>query len=120
MIAPGHAVRLPNPGAYVRVWKWLKRAVIEQPHSKGWLWSRYGTAAEHLADFDVALTRRINARGNLDTGEDREFWDFKRDQQMLEDYRQRSVVRRGSGFCTAECRTRFPDVQAVMTDRMDW
>lgn len=120
MTNPGHAQLLPNPGGYVKVWKWLKVAVVEQPYARGWLGGRWGTAAEHLADFDVALTRRINARGQLDTGDDKVFWDFIRDRRMLEDFRLRRVVWRGSGFNTQECRVRFPDVQARMTDHSDW
>ena len=119
MTVAGHALWLPEPGAYVRVWKWLKRAAIERPYAEGWLWGRFGTAAEHLADFDTALTRRVNMRGSLSTGDDRLFWDYKRDQRKLEDYRQRRIVHRGSGFTTEQCRLRFPDVQAVMTDRGD-
>jgi hypothetical protein len=110
------ACALPEPGKYVRAWKFFKQAASERPLVSGWFAGQYGTAGEHLAGFTMALTNRINHRGHIDTGDDDLFWAYRRDQRKLEDWRQRRQVWRGSGFETLECRLRFADVQAVMTD----
>lgn len=111
------AINLPNPGGYVRVWRYIKERARSAPNARGELWNAFGTALEHLRDFDKALTARINARGQVHTGDSERFWQYMRDRRKLEDFRIHRIVHSGSGFERKEMRNRFPDVQERMTSR---
>lgn len=114
------AIHLPNPGAYVRIWRQLKTLALDRPDVSGWLWGSYNDVRGHLRSFSRALEARINQRGQLRMliDQDREAA-LRRDQRRLHDYLQRRIVHSGSGFETELCRRRFPMVHARMRERCD-
>ena len=117
--------RRMSAGQFAPAWRMVKDAA---PGCQLTGWQDYSVPAERvLADIRKGLNDRINRRGGITIPRDDDrlnvvggtMQDLRIDRAEAMDYRERRIVRRGSGLRTALARKLYPDVQDALTDR-DW